>query len=239
MIIYPAIDLYEGQCVRLYKGAYDQMEIVDPNPVDRAKKFEDEGFTHLHLVDLKGARGQVDPAYEILERISSSTNLKVDFSGGLRNLTSIERAFESGADAVTIGSFGVSNPEVIGQVIAQFSASKVILALDSRDGKVAVNGWEKQVSVDIRTVLQWYDSYGLTRVMSTDISRDGTGTGIREAYYRELISDYPQVEWIVSGGVAGIGDVELADQLGAAGLIIGKALYAETVVIEELKPWLK
>ena len=234
MIIIPAIDIIDGKCVRLTKGDYDQKTTYNENPLEVAKMFEDAGFTHLHLVDLDGAKSGHIVNQHVLKSITQNTNLKVDFGGGVKTDQDIQLAFESGAQQITGGSIAVKNPLIFESWISTFGSDKIILGADVHDNKIAVGGWLETTQLDLFEFLNSYISKGIQYVICTDISKDGLLQGSANELYAEIIQQFPQLKLIASGGVTSISDLEKLTKIGVYGAIVGKAIYENKLTLNEL-----
>ena len=234
MIIIPAIDIIDGKCVRLTKGDYDQKTTYNENPLEVAKMFEDAGFTHLHLVDLDGAKSGHIVNQHVLKSITQNTNLKVDFGGGVKTDQDIQLAFESGAQQITGGSIAVKNPLIFESWISTFGSDKIILGADVHDNKIAVGGWLETTQLDLFEFLNSYISKGIQYVICTDISKDGLLQGSANELYAEIIQQFPKLKLIASGGVTSISDLEKLTKIGVYGAIVGKAIYENKLTLNEL-----
>lgn len=233
MKIIPAIDLIDGQCVRLSKGDYSTKKVYNENPLEVAKQFEDHGITHLHLVDLDGAKARRIINHNVLQEIATRTNLIVDFGGGLKTDEDLHIAFNSGANQVTGGSIAVQNPELFKQWIQQFGNDKIILGADCRDGNIATTGWTETSDLSVIPFIQSYQSEGIQTVICTDISKDGMLSGPSEQLYTEIINT-TTVQLIASGGISCKDDLIKMKEIGCAGTILGKAIYEGRISLKEL-----
>jgi phosphoribosylformimino-5-aminoimidazole carboxamide ribotide isomerase len=233
--IVPAIDLIDGRCVRLRKGNFGQQEIVGENPVEIARSFCERGFSRLHLVDLSGARQGRPQHLAMVKAITDQTSLSVDFSGGLRTTTDIEAAFDAGASQVVIGSAAVLAPDEVVRWLGSFGGDKIILGLDVLAGEVRIKGWEAESGLTFRQVVESFRSQGLTKIMSTEISRDGMLQGPATTYYRELCTEYPGLSIIASGGVATAQDIQDLAGTGVEEIIVGKALYSGSLDLTKVE----
>lgn len=233
MRIIPAIDIIEGKCVRLSKGDYNTKKIYNDSPLEVAKKFEANGITYLHLVDLDGAKSKHIVNYKILESITSNTNLKVDFGGGLKSNEDLKIAFECGANQITGGSIAAKNPIVFLEWLLQYGADKIILGADCLDRKIATDGWLKSSSIDVVDFIKNYETEGVKNVICTDISKDGMLAGASNDLYKEIINQ-TGVELFASGGVSDIQDLIDLKNIGCKGVILGKAIYEGNITLKEL-----
>ncbi|MFK7786647.1 MAG: 1-(5-phosphoribosyl)-5-[(5-phosphoribosylamino)methylideneamino]imidazole-4-carboxamide isomerase [Crocinitomicaceae bacterium] len=232
MNIIPAIDLIDGKCVRLTKGDYSTKKVYNENPIEVAKMFEDAGINYLHLVDLDGAKASRIINYPVLERISSETNLVVDFGGGLKSDEDLKIAFESGASKVTGGSIAVQKPEVFSNWISQYG-NNIILGADCLNRKIATQGWTELAELDVIDFIEDYKKLGIEEVICTDISKDGMLGGPSLALYAEII-ERTNIQLIASGGVATMGDLSFLREIGCKGAIVGKAIYEGKITLKEL-----
>jgi len=234
MIIIPAIDLIGGQCVRLSKGDYSTKKVYDSNPVEVATRFEDAGITHLHVVDLDGAKAAKLVNGDILKSICDETDLIVDFGGGVRSLETAQEVIELGASQVTGGSIAVKNQPAFLEWIEELGADKIILGADANDKKIAISGWEEGSDHDIFEFIDFYHQKGIEYVISTDIARDGMLTGPSIDLYKEIISKFPDIKLIASGGIAEIDDIYQMRDIGCYGAITGKAIYEGRISMEDI-----
>lgn len=234
MRIIPAIDIIEGKCVRLSKGKYSTKKIYNENPLDMAKTFEDCGFKYLHLVDLDGAKARKIINYKVLENLSSKTNLKIDFGGGLKSNNDLKIAFESGADQITGGSIALTNPELFKTWIDNYGQDKIILGADVKNENIAINAWDKISENKVEPFINKYLKYGIKYVICTDIDRDGMLNGPSFKLYEKIIKKNKVIKLIASGGVSKISDLPILSMLGCEGVIIGKAIYENKVSLKDL-----
>ena len=234
MRIIPAIDIIDGKCVRLSKGDYETKKIYNENPVEVAKEFEDFGIQYLHLVDLDGAKAKKIINQKVIENIAKKTNLIIDFGGGIRSEEDLQKAFDSGAKKVTLGSIAVVNPELCLAWLDKFGAEKVILGADCLDRKIKTSGWLENSETDVVDFIKEYQKKGFREVVCTDISKDGMLQGPSTALYQEIIEN-STIELIASGGISNIEDVQKIKKIGCAGTIIGKAIYEGRISLEDLR----
>ena len=234
MRIIPAIDIIDGKCVRLSKGDYETKKIYNENPVEVAKEFEDFGIQYLHLVDLDGAKAKKIINQKVIENIAKNTNLIIDFGGGIRSEEDLQKAFNSGAKKVTLGSVAVVNPELCLAWLEKFGAEKLILGADCLDRKIKTSGWLENSETDVVDFIKEYQKKGFKEVVCTDISKDGMLQGPSTALYQEIIEN-STIELIASGGISNIEDVQKMKKIGCAGTIIGKAIYEGRISLEDLR----
>lgn len=235
--IIPAIDLINGQCVRLEKGDYDTKKIYNSDPLEVAKSFEAHGITDLHLVDLDGAKAQEVVNHKILEQIASQTNLNIDFGGGIKSNESLKIALESGAKTVSIGSLAVKNPELFFEWIEGKGADVITLSADAKDKMVAISGWLEDSGKELIPFLQEYLIRGVKYATITDIAQDGMLRGPNFDLYEEINQEVPELQFVVSGGVKDIHDVEKAMEKNYYGIIIGKAIYEGKISLKDLEKY--
>ncbi len=234
MRIIPAIDIIEGNCVRLTKGDYKTKKIYSESPLEVAKEFEANGIQYLHLVDLDGAKSKRIVNYKTLELIATKTNLKVDFGGGLKSDNDLKIAFESGANQITGGSIAVQKPNLFSSWIQLYGGDKIILGADCINRKIATNGWLQTSEIDVLELIQEYQKQGIKSVICTDISKDGMLSGPSIDLYKDLISK-TNSRLIASGGVSNLQDLVELKSIGCEGAIVGKAIYEGKVTLKELR----
>jgi len=234
MRIIPAIDIIEGQCVRLSKGDYNTKKVYNESPLEVAKAYQDNGIDYLHLVDLDGAKSQHIVNHKLLEQICTQTTLKVDFGGGLKTNEDLRIAFESGANQITGGSIAVNNPTLFKEWINTYGSDKIILGADCSNRKIRTSGWLEESNVDVVDFISDYETQGASYVICTDIAKDGMLEGTSNDLYKEII-EKTKVKLIASGGVACFNDLLLVKALGCEGVIIGKAIYEGKITLKDLK----
>lgn len=230
----PAIDIINGQCVRLTKGDYNQKKVYNDNPVEVAMDFEKLGFKRLHVVDLDGAKSKHIVNDSVLKEITKATNLIVDFGGGIKTKDDIEKAFEAGASMVTIGSVAVTNRQLFLEWIDIYGAERLILGADVRNGKISINGWKEDSSEELLPFLKQYVEKGVRNVLCTEISKDGTLQGPAINLYKDIMQAYPQLHLIASGGVSSNEDITDLDNAGIPAVVFGKAFYEGKIDIKSL-----
>lgn len=233
--IIPAIDIISGKCVRLSKGDYEQQTVYSESPVEVAKAFEGAGCKRLHLVDLDGAKSNHIVNYKVLEDIASSTNLVIDFGGGIKSDEDVHIAFESGAAMITGGSIAVKSPALFESWISRFGPNKIILGADAKDKKIATNGWMDNSEHSIVPFINSYLEKGISKVISTDISKDGMLQGTSIELYTELLDQCPGIYLIASGGVASLDDLRQLEEINVPAVIAGKALYEGRITLKDLE----
>lgn len=232
MKLYPAIDIKNGQCVRLRQGKFDDVMIYSNNPVDIAKEWEACGASFIHLVDLDGALCGHAVNAEVIRKIASAVNIPVEVGGGIRTIKDIEDVLALGVSRVIIGTKAVENPNFIKEAIDKFGADKIVAGVDAKDGLVAIHGWEKVSNIKAVDLCVEMKKLGIKTIIYTDISKDGMLSG-PNVYQTKLLSDQTGLDIIASGGVSGLKDLELVDEAGIHGAIIGKALYEKKIDLRQ------
>lgn len=230
----PAIDIINGQCVRLTKGDYNQKKVYNDNPVEVAKHFEELGFKRLHVVDLDGAKSKHIVNDGVLKEITKATNLVVDFGGGIKTKDDIEKAFEAGASMVTVGSVAVTNRQLFLDWIEIYGAERLILGADVRNGNISINGWKEDSSEELLPFLKHYVDKGVKNVLCTEISKDGTLQGPAIDLYKDIMKAYPDMHLIASGGVSSNDDITDLNKAGIPAVVFGKAFYEGKIDIKSL-----
>ena len=232
----PAIDIINGQCVRLTKGDYDQKTVYG-EPLQMAQEFERIGFSRLHVVDLDGAKSKHIVNGPVLQGIAAETRLVIDFGGGIKTDEDIEEAFRCGASMVTVGSIAVTETDRFMRWLEKYGADRLILGADVRNGKISINGWKEDSTEDLLPFLKKYIDAGVKNVLCTEISKDGTLAGPAIALYKEVMSAYPDLHLIASGGVSSIDDIKALDAAGIPAVVFGKAIYEGSIDLHQLIEW--
>ena len=232
--IIPAIDIIGGKCVRLTRGEYSTSKVYSDDPVDMAKRFVDAGCRSLHLVDLDGAKSNHIVNHRTLEQVASRTPLTIDFGGGLKSDDDLRIAFESGAAMVTGGSIAVRCPDTFIRWLDTYGPDRIILGADARGGKIAAEGWTATSDRDIVPFIEGYASHGIRRVISTEISVDGTLEGPAVSLYRRILDILPELWLVASGGVGSISDIAMLDAAGVPAVIVGKAIYEGRISLSDI-----
>jgi len=238
MIVYPAIDLRQGKCVRLRQGRFEQATTYADDPVAVARDFAAAGASWLHVVDLDGAKDGNAAQTALVLRIAAESGMQVQTGGGIRSEAQIERCFAGGIARVVVGSLALTNPGLVATWLDRFGRDRLVLALDvkpAEDGSwpVATHGWQKDSGKTVFDVIDEYGADYMRHVLCTDVSRDGLLAGPNLDLYRALTRRYPKLHIQASGGVAGLDDLRAVKATGAAGAIVGKALYEGKVALAE------
>jgi phosphoribosylformimino-5-aminoimidazole carboxamide ribotide isomerase len=235
MIAIPALDLIDGQIVRLFQGNYQQQQTYSQNVLEYVQQLADSGLDFLHLVDLSGAKRGALVHTELMHEISSRTHLKVDFGGGVQSKDDVVNLLKLGANQVVIGSLCVKQPELIQSWIQEFGTEKFILALDTDGKNLKINGWQEGSGISLEELMAFFQEIAQLTILTTDIRKDGTGLGPNVDLYQTLIRRFPNQRWIASGGVESINDLEALRAVGCYGCVIGKALLDGKISLNELK----
>ena len=231
MLIFPAIDLLEGQAVRLLKGDYTQKTVYSDDPVQIAKDFKAQGAACIHIVDLEGAKDGTTPNLPIVCAIKEQTNLFCEIGGGIRSMDVIRRYMDAGIDRVILGTAAVANKELLQRAVAEYG-EKIAVGVDIKDGKVAVKGWLVDSGLDAFDFCREMVAIGIKTLICTDISKDGAMQGTNRELYRELAKEF-SVQITASGGVSTIDDVKALREMDLYGAIIGKAYYIKAIDLAE------
>ena len=239
MKIIPAIDIIDGKCVRLTKGDYSTQKIYNENPLEVAKTFEAHGITHLHVVDLDGAKSKHIVNYNILESIASKTSLQVDFGGGLKSDDDVRIAFDSGAQQITGGSIAVTDSEIFLRWLENYGSDKIILGADALHEKIAINGWVESSKEELIPFIEKYQTKGVHTVICTDISKDGMLEGPSFALYEKILKECNEgLRLVASGGISTFDELPQLASLGCDGAIIGKAIYENRISLKQLESFI-
>lgn len=209
-------------------------KIYNNNPAEVAREFERLGFKRLHVVDLDGAKSKHIVNDAVLKAITSSTNLIVDFGGGIKTEADIEKAFAAGAAMVTVGSIAVTQPELFMQWLEKYGAERMILGADVRNGKISINGWKEDSAEDLLPFLKQYVDKGVHNVLCTEISKDGTLSGPATDLYKQIMTEYPNLHLIASGGISSNEDIEELNCNNIPAVVFGKAFYEGRIDINKL-----
>lgn len=236
MRVIPAIDLLDGQVVRLRKGSYEEVTVYNRQPVKEARTFSRAGFDHIHIVDLNGAREGTFSNLAHICRIKEDTGLSIQTGGGIRSYADAESLLEAGLDQVVCSSMAVKNRGEWMRLLQDFPG-RTILGMDLKEGRIAYGGWMETSDESIDAFLQPMIEEGLRYVLCTDIARDGMLQGANTALYRNLQQRYPSLDFIASGGVAGARDLEQLDAAGLYGVVVGRAYYEEAITLSEMQQY--
>ncbi len=232
MIIYPAIDLYDKKAVRLFKGDYNQMTVYNDNPVSVAQDFKNSGCTHIHLVDLEGAKSGETPNFDVVKSIKDNTSLFCEIGGGIRDIETIDRYInDAKVDRVILGTAAVTNEGFVEEAVKKYS-NKIAVGVDIKDGYVAIKGWTEKSEIGAFDFCQQMQDIGVKTIICTDISKDGAMQGTNHELYKQLSEKF-DIDIIASGGVSSIEDISKLTKLNIHGAIIGKAYYTGAINLTE------
>ncbi len=235
--IIPAIDIINGQCVRLSQGNYNKIKVYSNNPVDIALQFVDFGVKHIHLVDLDGAKAGKIINWKVLESITSKTTLTVDYGGGVKTDEDLSTILNCGAAQITAGSIAVKDKTTVINWLKNQGPERIILGADVKNEQICISGWHESSHLNIFDFIDSYLAFGIKNIISTDISRDGMFTGPAIDLYIKLIKRYPTLNIIASGGVSSIDDVIALDNAGVDSVIVGKAILENKISLKQLSKY--
>ena len=231
MKLFPAIDLYDKKAVRLYKGDYAQMTVYSDNPIEIARDFERCGAEYIHVVDLEGAKDGTTPNIEVVSNIAKGTSLKVEIGGGIRNMQTLDKYFDSGVFRAILGTAAVVDEEFLFSAIEKYG-DRIAVGADIKDGFVAIKGWLEKSEYTVEAFFEKMQSVGVNTVICTDISKDGAMKGTNLELYRKLSEKY-SVDIVASGGVSSRADVKALSEMEIYGAIIGKAYYTGAIDLKD------
>lgn len=231
MIIFPAIDLYDNKAVRLFKGDYAQMTVYSENPVAVAKDFQNQGATHVHVVDLEGAEKGIPVHAAMVEKIAKETGLFVEIGGGIRQMEQIDGYLSAGASRVILGTAAVTDEAFLKAALAKYG-EKIAVGADIADGKIAIRGWKEKSAYSAEDFFQKMQALGVKTIVCTDISKDGAMRGTNLELYRALSQQF-SIDLVASGGVSSLADVEALRKMDVYGAIIGKAYYIDAIHLKK------
>ncbi|MBQ9685133.1 MAG: 1-(5-phosphoribosyl)-5-[Oscillospiraceae bacterium] len=231
MLIFPAIDLYEGKAVRLYKGDYDQMTVYSENPIELVEDFVAQGAKNLHLIDLEGAKTGQTPNLELIRDIRALSPLFTEVGGGIRSMNVIEAYLDAGVDRVILGTAAVTNPVFLAEAVAEYG-DKIAVGADIKNGYIAIHGWTESSGIDAFGFCRRIQELGVKTLICTDISRDGAMQGTNRNLYRTLVKKH-DMNIIASGGISSIEDIRALREMELHGAVIGKAYYTKAIDLRE------
>ena len=239
MEIIPAIDIIDGKCVRLAKGDFKQKIIYNDDPLAVAKEFETAGINRLHIVDLDGANGESLKNVTELERIAAPTHMIIDFGGELKRREHLKAVFNAGAAMVSLGSIIIKDPMLFEQWLVEFGAEKFLPGADVLDKKIRIHGWTEDTGVELTDFIRKMVSNGVNQLFCTDISKDGMMAGPATKLYGEILTEFPGLKLIASGGISCLEDLFLLKETGCSGAIVGKAIYEGKISMKQLSDSIK
>ena len=230
----PAIDIIDGKCVRLEQGNYDKITLYHNEPLEVAKRFEDAGLKRLHLVDLEGAKVGAVKNWKVLEVIAGKTSLIIDFGGGIKMEKDVAIVFNSGATLATVGSIAVKDEEEFVRWLLKFGADRFLLGADVKNEKITVSGWQEATEIWIYDFIEKYIDHGVKQIFCTEVSKDGILEGPAIDLYKNIISKFPELHFIASGGISSVNDLVELIEIGCKAAIIGKAIYENRISLDDL-----
>ena len=231
MIIFPAIDLFDKKAVRLYKGDYQNMTVYSENPIEIARDFEKSGATHIHMVDLQGAKDGTTPNIDIVRQVANETSLFVEIGGGIRDMATVEKYLSVGVGRVILGTAAVTDTDFLKAAVRKYG-DKIAVGADVKDGYIAIKGWIEKSQITLEDFLCDMQSIGVKYVICTDISKDGAMRGTNLELYKELSQKY-SMSITASGGVSSLDDVKELRRMNIYGAIIGKAYYIGAINLKD------
>lgn len=234
MQVIPAIDLLNGQCVRLHKGSYEEVTVYNDSPLDQAGKFKETGFSHIHIVDLNGAKEGYLVNLPHIKQVIKELGISVQTGGGIRTFEDAEYLLKEGISKIICSSMAIKN-ELDWIKLLEVYPNRTILGMDLKDGKIAYGGWLETASESVDSFVTRMIQHGLQEILCTDVSKDGTLTGPNLELYIELKSKFPQIRFIASGGVSSIKDLKALNTEGIDAVVVGKAYYENRITLKEMQ----
>jgi phosphoribosylformimino-5-aminoimidazole carboxamide ribotide isomerase len=232
--VIPAIDIINGKCVRLTQGDYARQKIYNEHPLEVARQFEDAGLKRLHLVDLDGAKAGAVKNWKVLETLAAKTHLLIDFGGGIGSDKDLGIVFDSGAALATVGSIAVKNEKLFTDWLQRYGAEKFLLGADVREEKIAISGWQVDTEISLYDFIGKYLQAGIKQLFCTDIRLDGAMQGPSFELYKTIVSKFPDLYLIASGGIRSLDDIFRLEETGCRGAIVGKAIYEGMITLKDL-----
>ncbi len=231
MLIFPAIDLYEKKAVRLFKGDYENMTVYSENPIEIAQDFVNSGATHIHVVDLEGAKDGTTPNISVVRQIAAETDLFIEIGGGIRDMDTVDAYLSSGVSRVILGTAAVNDREFLTAAVKKYG-DKIAVGADVKDGYIAIKGWLESSALTLDDFLQEMEKIGVKYIICTDISKDGAMRGTNLELYSQLSQKY-SMNITASGGVSTLDDVKKLSEMNLYGAIIGKAYYIGAIDLKD------
>ena len=231
MKLFPAIDLYDGKAVRLFKGDYKEMTVYSENPIEIARDFENQGCKYIHMVDLEGAKDGTTPNLKIVKQIANETSLFTEIGGGIRSMETVDKYLSNGVDRVILGTAAVNDPEFLKEAVTKYG-EKIAVGVDIKDGFVAIKGWLETSQYSCFEFCEMMQNLGVKTIICTDISKDGAMQGTNRELYKELSEKF-SIDITASGGVSTLDDIKALRKLNLYGAIIGKAYYIGAINLKD------
>ena len=237
--IIPSISIINGKLTRLKQGDYSRETVYQDSPIDIAKQFEDYGIKKIHIVDLDGARKGSPVNYHILQNIAGYTNLKVDFSGGIRTDGDMSKAYEHGATSITASSIAIKKRELFSSWLMSYGREKITLGADSKNGKITIRGWQDATNFDLEEHIDYFYMRGIKYVKCSDVEKDGILEGPNFELYKKIVALFPHLHILASGGVRSVDDIKKLEDIGVKGVIFGRAYYEGSLILKDIESLLK
>ncbi len=234
MIVIPAIDIYDNKIVRLTKGDFDSVSYYKNTPLQQAKIFESFGFNIIHIVDLIGSKTGKLAAANTVKNIKAETNLKIEFGGGIRDMKTATEIVNTGVDYLILGSVSVKNKDELKLIIEKLSPGKIIIAIDAENEKLRISGWTEETTISLYSHIEYCLSLGIDKFLCTDILKDGMLTGANIELYNKVLTKYPSIKLIASGGVKDMSDIHKLNEVDIYAVVVGKAIYENKIELKEL-----
>lgn len=237
--IIPSISIINGKLTRLKQGDFERETVYQDSPIDIAKQFEDYGIQKIHIVDLDGVRKGTPVNYHILQSIAGYTNLKIDFSGGIRTDGDINKAYEHGATSITASSIAIKKRELFSSWLMSYGREKITLGADAKDGKITIRGWQDATNYDLEEHIDYFYMRGIKYVKCSDVEKDGILEGPNFELYKKIVSLFPHIHFLASGGVRSVDDIKKLADIGIKGVIFGRAYYEGNLTLKDIESLLK
>jgi len=234
MLIIPSIDIFKNKIVRLEKGDFNNITYYSNSPCNQAKLYESLGFKLIHVIDLEGSKTGKFTATSSIKEIKESTNLKIEFGGGIRNSKNVDELLSTGIDYVVIGSLSIKNKDEFENIVKNNSSEKIIVAADVNDEMIKVSGWTEETDISIYSHIDFCKKLGINKFLVTDISRDGMLSGTNKLLYKKILNEQPQINLIASGGIKDLEEIKSLEEINPYGVIVGKAIYENKIDLKEL-----
>ena len=239
MEIIPSFDLLDGKLVRLRQGDFDQKTEYAANPLELARELEAAGIRRLHMVDLDGARTGRPANLHILAEVAARTRLQIDYGGGLRSIPSLKQVWDAGAMLFSVGSVAVLAQDEFSAWVEKFGPDRFLVGADVRDRQIAVHGWKEQTDVSLFDFIRKMHSLGIRQISVTDIARDGELSGPATDLYRDILTEFPDLQLVASGGISDVSDLEALTGIGCSGAIVGKAFFEGKIPLQYFRVFSK
>jgi len=236
--IIPSISIYQGKCVKVPPGDFENPVIYGDSPIEVAQLFEEHGIRKIHLVDLDGAKKGSVVNFSVLRMIAGYTSLSVDFSGGIHTDEDVQLALENGATYIAAASVAAINQDIFASWIKTYGRERIVLTADSLNGKIITDGWRHSTAIDLFSLIAYYYERGIKYIKCTDVGRDGTMEGPALDLYKQILTDFPDICLMASGGVRSVADIDNLATIGVYGVIFGKAYYEGRIKLEDLRHYL-